>query len=149
MRLPSRLIWFVVAGGIGFVVDAGVLTLLVQVGLDPRPARLVSFAAAVLTTWLINRSRTFGDRAGPPSLAELGRYVAASLAAATCNLAVFMALVSALEVFRAMPVLAVAVATLVGMSINFWSYSSIVFRRDKGAVSESRRSPERPSSGRG
>jgi putative flippase GtrA len=145
-----RLIWFVVAGGLGFIVDAGVLTLLVEAGLDPRPARLVSFTAAVLTTWLINRARTFGDRAGPPSLAELGRYVAASLVAATCNLAVFMALVSALELFRAMPVLAVAVATLVGMSINFWSYSSIVFRRsDAAAVSESRRSRERPSSGRG
>ena len=87
MTLAGRLSWFAIAGGLGFVIDSGVLTGLVWLGLDPWSARLVSFAAALVTTWLVNRTRTFGDRAGAPSLQEFGRYAAASLAAAKIVLA--------------------------------------------------------------
>jgi putative flippase GtrA len=127
MGLAGRLIWFAIAGGLGFVVDAGLLTLVVRLGLDPWSGRLVSFAAALTATWLVNRSRTFGDRAGRPSLREFGQYAAASMVAAAINLAVYMLLVTWGGPFRAWPVLAVAVATAVSMSVNFWSYMTIVF----------------------
>jgi putative flippase GtrA len=122
-----RVLWFGMAGGAGFIVDAGLLMLLIAAGAGPRFGRLVSFVAALVTTWLINRSRTFADRAGPPSLAEFGRYAAASSVAALLNLLVYMALVTWVEDFRQWPVLALAVATALSMSVNFLSYLSLVF----------------------
>jgi putative flippase GtrA len=147
VRLSSRWLWFLVAGATGFVVDAGLLWLLVISGVDPRPARLASFAAAVLVTWLINRSRTFEDRAGPPSLREFGRYLTASIAAAALNLGIYMSLVSFVPAFTAMPVLAVAVSTLAGMGLNFWSYATVVFSaRGKAEPASASRNPGRPLS---
>lgn len=127
MDLSRRLFWFAMAGVAGFVVDAGVLKALIWLGLDARPARLVSFVAALTATWLVNRSRAFGDRTGPPTFAEFGRYAAASLAAGLINLAVFFGLVTLVPLFARWPVAALAVATLVSMSVNFWSYAKVVF----------------------
>jgi putative flippase GtrA len=150
VRRSSRWLWFVVAGAVGFIVDAGILWLLVISGVDPRPARLASFSAAVVVTWLINRSRTFEDRAGAPSLREFGRYLTASIAAAAVNLGIYMGLVSFVPAFAALPVLAVAISTLASMSLNFWSYATIVFSgREKGEAASETRNPGRPSSGHG
>ena len=127
MRLSSRIGWFVVAGGIGFLVDAGVLSLLVHLGAESRLARLASFSIALVVTWLVNRSRTFADRAGRASLREFAQYAVASALAASVNLGVYMVLVTWSDPFRAHPVLALAVATAVSMSVNFWSYLKVVF----------------------
>lgn len=127
MRPFDRALWFALAGLAGFAADAIVLTVLARSGLDPRPARLVSFLGAVTVTWLINRSRTFRDRAGSPSVAEFLRYLSASGMAALVNLGVFMLLVSCSRFFAAWPVLAVAAATGASMTINFWAYLKIVF----------------------
>lgn len=128
MRPAARVMWFAVAGGAGFLIDAGVLSLLGQAGLDPRAARLVSFSAALVTTWLVNRSLAFGDRSGAPTLAEFLRYAAASAAAAIVNLAVFMGLVTWGGPFATWPVLALAIATALSMALNFTSYLKVVFR---------------------
>jgi putative flippase GtrA len=127
MRLSSRIGWFLVAGSTGFCVDAAVLTGLIALGAGPRAGRLVSFLVAMVATWLINRTRTFGDRAGPPSLAEFGRYALASSLAAAINLALYMGLVTLGGVFERWPVLSLAAATAVSMCVNFWSYLRVVF----------------------
>ena len=127
--LTSRLCWFAVAGLGGFLVDAGVLTILMHLGLDARIARFISFACALTMTWLINRSRTFGDRVGQPSLREFLRYASASTLAALINLGIFTVLFTLGGPFAEWPVLAVAVATGVSMSVNFWSYLKLVFAR--------------------
>jgi putative flippase GtrA len=127
MRLSSRIAWFLVAGSTGFCVDAGVLTALIALGAGPRGGRLVSFLVAMVATWLINRSRTFGDRAGPPSFAEFGRYAVASSLAAAINLALYMGLVTLGGIFEQWPVLSLAAATAVSMCVNFWSYLRVVF----------------------
>ncbi len=125
--LASRLCWFAVAGLGGFLVDSGALTVLVHLDLDMRLARPISLTCAVIVTWLINRTRTFGDRTARLSLAEFLRYASASMLAAFLNLAVFAALVTFSVSFAERPVLAVAVATALSMSVNFWSYIRIVF----------------------
>jgi putative flippase GtrA len=127
MHPGMRLAWFGVAGLLGFAVDASVLSVAIWLGSGPRLGRLVSFLAALTATWLINRSRTFGDRAGPPSLLEFIRYATASSLAGLVNLGVYMALVSSAPFFRAWPILALAVSTAVAMLINFWSYLKVVF----------------------
>ncbi|MDQ0469375.1 GtrA family protein [Labrys wisconsinensis] len=127
MRLSARIARFLVAGAAGFVVDVGVLSALVWCGADPRPARLVSFLAAMTLTWQINRVTTFGDRAGPATVAEFLRYAMASGLAALINLGVYMGLVTWGGAFRTWPVLAVAIATALSMTVNFLSYLKLVF----------------------
>ncbi|WP_454813646.1 GtrA family protein [Labrys neptuniae] len=126
------------AGFVGFAFDAGILTALVNLGLDARLARLVSFACAMVVTWLINRSLAFGDRAGSDIVSEFLRYLSASVLAALVNLGAFMALVTLGGPFARWPVLAVAVAIALSMSLNFWSYLKVVFAPKP-------RTPDRPA----
>ncbi|OCC01454.1 hypothetical protein BA190_28630 [Labrys sp. WJW] len=125
--LRRRLCCFALAGFVGFAFDAGILTILVNLGLDARLARLASFACAMVVTWLINRSLTFGDRAGTDIAAEFLRYLSASALAALVNLGAFMALVTLGGPFARWPVLAVAIAVALSMTLNFWSYFKMVF----------------------
>ncbi|GLS21189.1 hypothetical protein GCM10007874_42060 [Labrys miyagiensis] len=125
--LKARLCLFALAGLGGFAVDAAILTALVHQGLNIDLARLISFACALVATWLINRSLAFSDRAGAPSLAEFAQYASASALAGLINLGVFAMLVALDGPFAGRPVLAAALATGVSMSVNFWSYLKIVF----------------------
>ena len=57
----KKLTFFLFAGAIGFVVDMGVLWLLLEVKLlDPFSARAPAIGAALVCTYLINRTFTFG-----------------------------------------------------------------------------------------
>jgi len=58
MRL-RRVAKFAVVGGVGFAIDAGVLTLAVRELSSVYTARAVSFACAVLVTWVLNRLYVF------------------------------------------------------------------------------------------
>ncbi len=82
---------FIAVGGIGFLVDAGVLTLAVRVlGASVYPARALSFSVAVFATWLLNRAFVFGHAGrGAPIVGEYSRYLVTQVIAAFCNLAVF------------------------------------------------------------
>jgi len=128
VHISSRILKFGLAGGVGFLVDSGLVTALVWAGLDPVLARSFSIAAALVTTWLVNRSLAFADRApGPPNLPEFLRYVGASLVALLINFGIYWLLVRWQGVFAQWPVLAVAFATLVSMCANFLSYFKLVF----------------------
>lgn len=125
----SRLLRFGVAGTIGFLVDAGVLLLLIHgLGLDPYTARVPSFLAAATATWLINRYWTFADRRNAARGAEWGRYVLAMLAGGIVNYATYAALVATVDPVRAWPVLGVAAGSLAGMLVNYASSNWWIFR---------------------
>jgi len=120
-----RILLFAVVGGAGFLVDAGVLALLLHASpLGPFSARIVAIAAAMLVTFWLNRTFTFGrsDR----SLAVEGtRYGGVGISAALLNYAVYAVI---LLVFPAVwPVLAVAVASVAAMVWSFLGYSRFVF----------------------
>lgn len=118
---------FAVAGGIAFLVDAGVLTLAVGLGLRPELARLPSFLAAVVTTWAINRRFTFRTTR-PPDLGEFLRYLSAMMLGLAINYAVFVLVLNASARAAALPVLALVPATLCGMAANFLTSRRILHR---------------------
>lgn len=138
--LRHRLFWFAVAGVLGFAVNAGALKALVLAGLDPRLAQAPAILVALTSTWLVNRSRTFGDRAGRPTLAEFLRYAMASALSASVNYAVFCLLVSLGGPFAAMPVATLVPATLASMTVSFVVYSRLVFSARRPRVASA---PER------
>jgi putative flippase GtrA len=122
----ERILRFVVVGGTGFLVDAGLLVILhYRIGLDPFTARIISISFAVLTTWRLNRALTFG--ASPNSQASEGlRYASVAIAVACLNYAVYCLL---LALWRDMPpVLATVAATLVAMTFSYLGYSRFAFQ---------------------
>lgn len=120
---------FCVAGAIGFVVDAGVVQLLVSLaGFDPYLARLVSFLCAVTATWLFNRRYTFTSTRNESVLREAARYLGAMLGGFAINYGVYAALVFSYALVREWPVLGVAAGSIAGLIFNYASSRYWVFR---------------------
>ncbi len=119
---------FCVVGTIGFVIDAGILQLLVSgVGANPYLARIISFLAAASATWLLNRRYTF-EVDHRPTRAEWTRYIAFMVFGALVNYGVFAISITVWELARAQPWLGVAAGSITGLGINFLSSRLLVFR---------------------
>ncbi len=57
--IQDRFFIFCIVGGLGFVVDLGILFLLLSFGFHPLLARTISAACSLTVTWLFNRTYTF------------------------------------------------------------------------------------------
>ena len=110
---------FVLVGLIAFFVDAIVLTFLsMWAGISAILARIPSFLAAVITTWLLNRRYSFRTRA-PASFQEFFHYLGAMIIGLSANLVTFIIIVSLSQIAADVPVLALVPATAAGMVSNF------------------------------
>jgi putative flippase GtrA len=125
----KRLVGFVAAGGVGFVTDAAVLLVLTETaGIDPLLARVFSFAAAVLATWAINRTFTFG--ASDKGLATEGaRYGGVAIAVGCFNYLIYAGLL--LAVPGILPFTALVISSVSAMALSWLGYSQLVFRSAK------------------
>lgn len=128
-----QLLLFCIAGTLGFVVDAGLVSLLVNgLGCDPYLGRLVSFVCAVVATFAFNRRYTFAA-SGPQSLStQFSRYLLAMTGGFVVNYGAYALLVWRVELVREWPVLGVAVGSVLGLAVNFLSSRYWVFRQRAG-----------------
>lgn len=123
----KRFGWFLIAGSIGFLADAGMLALLIKVAaLGPFAARVVAILFALVVTWGFNRAITFG-RSRFPLLLEGARYGTIGLLSALLNYAVYAGLLLALPLLH--PLFALAIASLAAMAFSWTGYSRFVFRK--------------------
>jgi putative flippase GtrA len=130
VSIGGELARFAVVGGIGFVVDALTLHLLVSaLGWSPFAARAVSFPAAVTTTYALNRVWTFRWHAPASGFAAYGVYGAIQVIGALINLGVFSLCLLAASELANKPVLALAAGAVVAMVFNFLASRLAVFRR--------------------
>ena len=119
---------FVIVGSIGFMLDAGVTEGLVADGFHPLVARLAAVAVAMPATFFLNRRFTFPSRAkGQDRLMEFGRYVVANGATLGANYGVYALNLAIAPATR--PAVAVAVGSLVAMSLSLVVYARFVFPR--------------------
>jgi len=126
----ARIARFAVVGGIGFVVDAGVLTLALHyLTTSVYVARALSFATAVGATWLLNRTFVFDADTGRSIVGEYGRYLVTQVAGALSNLAVFVALIQWVPRLVAVPVVPLAAGAVVGALVNYAGSALWVFER--------------------
>jgi putative flippase GtrA len=133
--LAARFLRFAVVGGLGFLVDAGVLSILHHgIGVNPFIARVLSIAAAAFVTWRLNRRLTFG--ASPLGQAHEGlRYAAVAGLTAVLN---YMLYALALMLWPELPPVAAATsATLIAMGVSYAGYSRLVFGAATAAGSSS------------
>ncbi|RUX04147.1 MAG: GtrA family protein [Mesorhizobium sp.] len=123
----QRIVRFVFAGGIGFVADAAALWLLLAVTpLGPFVARMLSIGFALCVTWQINRHLTFSPSSRGVTQ-EGARYGGVGVATSIVNYAVYSAILLVLP--AAPPLAALAIASLVAMTLSFLGYSRLVFDR--------------------
>jgi putative flippase GtrA len=134
--LPSQIFRFGIVGGIGFLVDAGLLHLMLKLGLGYYGGRLVSFLAAATMTWLLNRSFTFRretatDGASSPThpAGEWLAYLGLMVIGGAVNYGTYALAVAFSDPVRRYPVLGVALGSIAGMAINFWTAKTMVFER--------------------
>lgn len=135
----TRFLRFCIVGGVGFVVDAGVLQLLVSAfGVGLLIGRVFSYLTAATVTWVLHRKFTFADlvrdarsrgRPTPSSVDEWLRFVVANAIGAAVNYGAYAACIVNGEVFRAYPVLAVAVGSALGLAFNYVASKRFVFGR--------------------
>ena len=121
---------FGIAGTLGFLVDAGVVSLLVNgLGANPYLARLVSFLCAVAATFAFNRRYTFAASAPQSLWAQGRRYLLAMSGGFVVNYGSYAALVHGSELVRDWPVIGVAVGSVAGLVVNYLSSRFWVFGR--------------------
>ena len=127
--ISAKFLHFALAGATGFVVDTAVLYAF-KGALGPYAARLVSFVAAVFTTWIINRHFAFASHEKHlPLWREFSRYFLAMLAGGAVNFGVYSLLITSVRPIFEHPIIGVALGSLAGMAVNFFLAHSIVFRK--------------------
>ncbi|WIM56536.1 GtrA family protein [Pantoea anthophila] len=129
MKTIKELLFFSVAGVLGFLTDAGTLYL-VKSFIGVYFGRLVSFFLAVIVTWLFNRNITFKESTANMSLiSEFLHYLSLMVVGGTINLGVYYLLVGSVDQIREWPVIAVAVGSIAGMVANFISSRYLLYKR--------------------
>ena len=128
----ARFLRFFLSGGVGFLIEAVVLTWLVKsFDLNIYMSRAISFSLAVTSTWLLNRRFTFADLASRDRGGEYSRYFLVQFAGAIINLSVFAGLISAIPALKETPVLPLAAGSAIALFFNFGASRSLVFRGGK------------------
>ena len=117
---------FLIVGGTGFLIDAGITLLLVKSFVVPWVARIPAIATAMLFTWIANRYFTYAAKA-QPTHREAVAYFSVAMAMAALNYGVYVALISA----GLLPIVAVTLATVCQTVASFHGYKRFVFGRKK------------------
>lgn len=114
---------FVVIGGAGFFIDAGLTCGLILCGLSPWWARIPAIVAAMAFTWQGNRRWTYGITQ-KPGWQEAGRYLGVAGAMAALNYAVY----SFLTLAGVPPIVGIVAATALQSGIGFFGYRRFAFQ---------------------
>lgn len=128
-RLVVQFGKFGLVGIVGLVVDVTVLYGVLAVApFGPYGSRLISFMAAVTTTWALNRQFTFrGDHDGT-LIGQWAKFVAANAFGGVVNYATYAALIATTALVADHPFLGVAAGSIAGMFFNFAASKKLVFR---------------------
>lgn len=134
-RLPA----FALTGMLGFLVDAGLMALL-HAGWQVHPvfARCVSFPVALTVTWLVNRRWVFAWSRQTGVTTEYARYVVVQVTGAALNLTIFTGLIYTLPPLMAAPVLALAIAAVGSLVLNYLLLVSWVYPLPHSAAPQER-----------
>jgi putative flippase GtrA len=128
MNFIREVFFFGLVGVFGFGVDTGVLYLL-RGSIGPFYARLFSFLAAVLSTWLLNRSLTFRKKkSGLSAKREFATYLILMIGGGIINYGIYAWLIISYQVVLKHPVIGVAAGSLAGMMVNLLSARLFLYR---------------------
>lgn len=119
---------FLVIGAIGFIVDAGVLLVLMLCGGDAYLSRAISFATAVIITWWGNRTWTFGNHVDRPKTKEFSAYIIVQSCGAGINYGIYALVLSVSGTGPVQALIALACGSIAALFFNFHGAKNVVFR---------------------
>jgi putative flippase GtrA len=118
---------FLFSGSLAFVVDAGVLKLLIAAfGLHPILARIVSLSCAHVAGWLSHRRFTF-RLTTPPTLMEFLRYAGVQSTVAIINYGIYVAVLLLRP--GTDPLLALFISSGLAMFVSYFGIRFGAFRQ--------------------
>lgn len=119
---------FACVGILGFIVDAIILTAMISYfEWGVYSARVVSGAAAVTTTWLLNRQWTFKHRASTNKIIESSSYLGVQLLGVAINFSVYGVSIYLSSTLMQYPILPAAMGAITAMLFNFTATKRYVF----------------------
>ncbi len=119
---------FCIVGAIGFVVDTAVLMSLVRLAaLPPVPAKILSFAVALLVTFQFNRMWAFAAVRHGSVVRAFAAYLGVQGAGAACNLATFALCTLVLPQGLLWLGLGAVLASMSALLVNYLGASRFVF----------------------
>lgn len=119
---------FCLVGGLGFMLDAGVLMGLVSMGWHPLLARLLSFLVAATGTWLLNRSFTFSNAPRDGAGRQWFHYLTVNGLGGGINYLCYALAYWLVDEVRQQPVIGVAIGSAVALLFNYFANKHLVFR---------------------
>lgn len=123
----KRYFSFMIAGGVGFVADVGILLFLMRVlHFDAFSARIFGIAGALTCTWLINRNFTF-DRSAHSLAMEGARYWSVGITSSLVNYGIYSMLLVFDKDFA--PLLALVISSGCATLLSYNGYLRFVFRQ--------------------
>jgi len=116
----QRFLIYLMVGAVGFIVDAGLVSMQVHIlGIGPYVARGPSFAAAVTATWMLNRAHTFKGLERHSAGTAYRRYVLAQMVGGLANLGVYAVAIDVIAICTKYPEIAVALASGFALVVNY------------------------------
>lgn len=141
LKPVTRQLWsrelrsFAVIGGLGFAVDAALLTALTQLaGWAPLQARIPSFLLAVMVTWLLNRRHTFAGRGLQRRSLEAFFYLSIQVCGALLNFGVFGLCLEFFPRLIRMPVVPLAIGAIAGLIFNFATSNVMLYTHSRATT---------------
>ncbi|MDF1608399.1 GtrA family protein [Hoeflea sp. YIM 152468] len=119
-----KIAFFLFAGAIGFAADMAVLWVFLHFDLlDPYTARVLAIGSAMLCTYMINRTFTFGASHRRVAV-EGARYGSVGVASALINYAVYSLLITLIDIS---PYVALILGSGSATVFSYLGYSRFVF----------------------
>ena len=132
-RLSGEILRFGATGTLGFVVDAGLVTIFYNaLGFGPALSRIIAISVAVVVTITVNRHWTFEHGKDGRLWFQSFAYVAVQGVGLALNFAVFMVFVAQGGIWQRWPFLAVAAGAFAAMTLTFSLSKWVVFRPVSG-----------------
>ena len=127
-RADPEFVRFLVVGGLGFCMDAGLLQVFLRLGLGYYTGRIPSFLIACAVTWVINRIWTFkaGRQSGPVRQAAL--YLGVQCIGWATNLAIYALCLLIFPQLKALILIPLVLGAAGGMVVNFLGSKHLAFR---------------------
>lgn len=124
----KELIFFGIAGFVGYLVDAGV-TILLSSSLSPFVSRVPAFILAATATWIINRNITFSkdSRKYNNVFYEYLHYISLMTLGIVVNYIVYAIILIFLPQNPVSILFGIAVGSLAGMIVNYLNSKKYIF----------------------